>query len=131
MKYLTRFKLEVAVPVVEANRYLQEPNMTEYLISDLKDYRKVDWYEAIEFIQWSMYLTGQYSDKGYILLVTNKELTQAQLDVISDWVSGQNSDGLGEGFEQHFSEYDEESDYEEIASFDWMTNKYKFHKLSR
>ena len=32
--------------------------------------------------------------------VDGRELTEQELEKLSDWISGQNSDGLGEGFEQ-------------------------------
>ena len=60
-------------------------------------------------------------------------LNQDELDFVSSWITGQNSDGLGEGFEQQefaWMPYDDDDDYYddgEMASFDWQTNNYKLH----
>lgn len=45
----------------------------------------------------------------------NRELTPSELEKIKDYISGQYSDGWGEGFEQHAIEYVDE----EIESEDW------------
>ena len=138
MKYIyrTSFCLKYEVNDLDAAReYLTEDNMTKYLVND------IDFAEAIENIVWNL-VTG---DCGYIELTTNRELTENELDKVSDWVRGQNSDGLGEGFEQQwfaetwedveYTDYDEETgeyyteterEYCGMASFDWLTNKYKF-----
>jgi hypothetical protein len=57
--------------------------------------------------------------------VTHRPLTDEESKQISEWISGQNSDGLGEGFEQQsFAEIegDDENDDWAMASFDWQTN---------
>lgn len=138
--YRTNFNLTNCVTDFEAAyEYLTEDNMTKYLKNS------VNFADNIESIVW---ILTDY-DCGYIELKTNCELTSAELDEVSDWVRGQNSDGLGEGFEQQwFAEiyedveheneyYDDELDeyitettteeeYIGCASFDWETNGYKF-----
>lgn len=62
-----------------------------------------------------------------VTLVADRELTPAHLGLLSQWISGQNSDGLGEGFEQQpFAEHEDEEDEDEVvyhmSSFDWETN---------
>ena len=70
-----------------------------------------------------------------VTLVADCQLPPEQLALLSEWISGQNSDGLGEGFEQQpFAEHDlEEEEYEDddgdyldariiMSSFDWQTN---------
>ena len=131
--YETEFNLTNPVnDFREARAYLSEDDMTKYLVDDLKGYRNRTGIDAdcIEKIEWDL-LT---EDEGIIRLITTAELTKEQLAEISDWVSGQNSDGLGEGFEQQeFAETCEEDEYGDIdwdtcvmSSFDWNTNKYIF-----
>lgn len=66
-----------------------------------------------------------------VTLIADEYLSAAQLELLSGWISGQNSDGLGEGFEQQpFAEHENEEwdvdDEEEpeivMSSFDWETN---------
>ena len=131
MKYRTYFKLTACVNDLNAaQEYLKAEDMTIYL---KEDSRLKSVSQFVEKIEWIL----KDESSGYIDLTTNKELTAEQLAIISDWVSGQNSDGLGEGFEQqNFACYEDEGliGYEGskwdnetiIASFDWETNQYIF-----
>lgn len=141
--YKTNFNLECPVlDIQEANDYLQEDDMTKYLLDSLRDDKvNPEEIEKVEYIYWV--LTSNCS--GSIILTANDTLLPATLDKISEWVSGQCSDGLGEGFEQQPFAYYENSDgdyYDEednwvedndycMASFDWQTNDYKFTQVSR
>lgn len=139
--YKTNFNLECPVlDIQEANDYLQEDDMTKYLLDSLRNDKVTpEEIEKVEDIYWTM----TSNDTGSIVLTANDKLLPATLDKISEWVSGQCSDGLGEGFEQQpFANYeDKDGDYydgseEEVepewcmASFDWETNKYKFTQVS-
>lgn len=104
----------------EANAYLQEDAMAKYLDPDLSN--------VVEFVEWS--LTDEQSWK--VTVVANRDLTTEESERMSDWISGQNSDGLGEGFEQQpfaevvdeYMDDDDEGllcDYD-MASFDWEDN---------
>lgn len=140
--YKTNFNLEWPVNDFDAaQNYLQEDNMTEYLLDSLHDDGKFseDEIAKIKHIEWNL----RDEQSGYILLTATEVLSNVMLDAISDWVSGQNSDGLGEGFEQQpFAEYIEENDYGyeddeyyqednyHMASFDWQNNDYKFKRIS-
>lgn len=132
--YRTHFKLDSPVlNILDAQDYLRSSNMTGYLRTD---YEYEDLRDAIISIEWLLV----DKDSGYIELKTIRKFTDSELERISNWVSGQNSDGLGEGFEQQdFASYimkdgklldsvKDEYDYEDwrTASFDWETNKYKF-----
>jgi len=134
--YKTNFSLEWPVNDFDAaHDYLVEEDMTVYLIDNLK-YEKVSEDEINKIVKIEWNLTDEQS--GYILLITTDVLPMNVLDKISDWVSGQNSDGLGEGFEQQpFAEteddYYDDEDYDReyhMSSFDWKTNKYKFKRIS-
>lgn len=48
---------------------------------------------------------------GYVDVVLNAPLNDSEVDELKDWISGQNSDGLGEGFEQREIETDDGSLY--------------------
>ena len=136
--YRTYFNLDYPVlDINEARDYLGADSMEKYLKSDTRIAEDIR--NAVVNIKWI--LTTEMS--GHIDLVTSKELNDTELKSISDWVSGQNSDGLGEGFEQQdFACYDVDEDGDPIdsrrawdyegetetvmASFDWQTNEYIF-----
>lgn len=128
--YRTYFKLTACVNDFEAaKQYLIEDDMVKYLQGDRRCSDST--YNKIKKISWI--LTDEMS--GHIDLETIEALSKEELSNISDWVSGQNSDGLGEGFEQQdFAFYndsygEDEDEYEQnyvMASFDWKSNKYLF-----
>ena len=144
--YVTEFNLAVDVPVKEADKYLQEDDMVEYLKDELKNNTTLKPTDLLSLV-WAMDGSSKYSDHGTITLETTRELTDRELAIVSKFVSGQNSDGLGEGFEQRFevddtpvnytgysTGYDDEEDEDyadsstALASFDWKTNNYRFKK---
>jgi len=134
--YCTDFELTNDVnDYRKACKYLQDDDMCKYLIADLEYYKKVDpeYIDSIVDIVWDL----RTSNSGKILLTTTRELPGEVLDIISDWVRGQNSDGLGEGFEQQdfAAVYDKDEygdiDIYDMASFDWETNDYPFYLLTK
>lgn len=122
MTYETRFNL--TAPVIDydaASEYLVEDDMTKYLKND----DRVLGRDKVAHIEWELW-TEYY---GYITVETYGALTPEESRSISEWIRGQCSDGLGEGFEQRdFACYpeDEEDGYSEwiMASFDWEINDY-------
>lgn len=100
--YRTTGTLTDSIPhhlIADAQEYLQEPDMTEYLDNDWMQ-------ESIVFIGWTL------SGDGYNWRVdayTTRELRDDELKELSAWVSGQNSDGHGEGFEQQDFAWRDES----------------------
>lgn len=138
-KYRTNFNLIADVRDLDAaQEYLTEDNMAEYLRDSLDDscsYFNIPMghlRDKVISLEWHL----ESSDSGYIELCTKTEFTPEELAQISEWVGGQNSDGLGEGFEQQdFANYeddsydDEEEEHWVMASFDWKTNKYIFTKV--
>lgn len=134
--YRTYFNLTADVKDFDAARdFLKDDDMKQYMKGDKRVPDNV--YETIESIDWIL----KDVDSGIIELKTTRELTQKELENISDWVCGQCSDGLGESFEQQsFANYeDDEYNYDDedgeyyddndnyiMASFDWKTNNYIF-----
>lgn len=121
MKYLykTEFHLRAKVnDFDEASNYLTEDDMTKYLIDDNDIPAEVR--EAVIRIEWEL-LDDDY---GKIFLTTKRKLTEKELEPISDWVGGQNSDGLGEGFEQQdFADYFDEDAYH--SDHEWWEERYQ------
>lgn len=147
--YRTYFNLTNRVnDLWEAQDFLKEDDMTDYLKKDNNIAETIK--NKISKIEWIL------KDKrsGHIDLTTTEEMSDIELNVISKWVSGQNSDGLGESFEQqdfanycyadtqefedkysrygndYDEEYDEAFDTYITASFDWETNDYIFEFIS-
>lgn len=108
--------LEVPVSDLTAAReYLNEP-METYLDPPL--------ISVVHTIRWDLKNEAEW----FVDVVTNRRLTDEESAAVSEWISGQNSDGLGEGFEQQdFAEhFDEDSDHDDddtMSSFDWRINK--------
>lgn len=137
--YQTKFYLLADVKDLnDAQAYLEEDNMLNYF--DNEQIKR-----KLQSIEWQLVDEGS----GYIEVIANTELNDNELEEVSAYIAGQNSDGLGEGFEtQDFANYDaalideygnENSelawadDYEEdwvMASFDWQNNDYKLELVS-
>lgn len=139
--YTTKFTLtDLVLDLESANDYLAEDDMVDYF----DEYKEIgvtkDLIKKVISINWEL----QTRDSGKITVKTNALLTYKERKTVSRWISGQNSDGLGEGFEQQdFANYDVnrydydgneisvwdlDDDYEEywvMASFDWQTNDYE------
>lgn len=103
-----------------AEAYLSEDDMTQYVDDPLRS--------KLERVEWQL----EDADGGVIVVEANQELTQDELSELSEWIGGQCSDGLGEGFEQQrfaeFWEYVDDAGEEDcigMISFDWKSNKYK------
>lgn len=89
--YRTYFDLSDNIPDkrwMEARKYLDEDNMANYLPDELS--------EKVILIQYDLIT----NNKGFINIISNALLTQEELIELKNELDGQNSDGLGEGFEQ-------------------------------
>lgn len=137
--YQTKFYLLADVlDLNDARAYLEEDNMLNYF--DNEQIKR-----KLRSIEWHLIDEGS----GYVEVIANTELSDNELEEISAYISGQNSDGLGEGFEQQdFASYDAalideygnennslvwDDDYEEdwvMASFDWQNNDYALELVS-
>lgn len=132
-KYQTRFNLLAAVLDIDAAQaYLSEDDMLDYFDNEAikSKLKSIDWI-----------LEDDVS--GYIEVIANEELSDDELEEIADYIKGQNSDGLGEGFSsqdfanydanlyalsgEEIREYEEDDELEEdwvMAKFDWESNDY-------
>lgn len=115
--------------VEAAQAFLTDDDMTQYIHPDALQ-------EAVDKIEWKLHDDGH---TYHITAVTNRTLGPTELGELGSWVSGQNSDGLGESFEQQdFAWYDEECGecgdngwgcecgLGHMISFDWKTNQSTF-----
>lgn len=112
--------------LAEAQAYLTEDDMTQFLDEPLKS--------AVALIRWNLNSDG---NSYYVEAICHRELDDAELKQLADWTSGQNSDGLGEGFEQQDFAWDrgdsyDDDEYDEdgsMISFDWQTNDSTFERV--
>ena len=89
--YSTNFNLASPLgDMDQAQEYLSEDDMTKYF--DDKDSFK----DAVVSMDWVL----DDETGGHVEVKTNRELTSQEQKDLLDWIDGQNSDGLGEGFEQ-------------------------------
>lgn len=110
-----------------AQAYLVEHDMTQFVDDSVE--------AKVAHVEWHLHADGH---NYHVDVKTIKPLNDDELRVMGEWISGQNSDGLGEGFEQQeFAEEqaDECGDCEDcengyecdraygMISFDWQTNK--------
>lgn len=91
-----------------AQEYLTEDDMAQYLDAPLN--------ELVPVLVWNLHADGyNYHIDAYAV----RELTVAEQKLLSENCSGQNSDGLGEGFEQQdFAWSDEATEDEDCSSCD-------------
>ena len=88
-KYEQEFHLNAPVNDYDAaQKYLSEDDMSQYLPEELK--------ESVRSVEWKL----DDEESGKIEIHTTRELTPDEQSKLNDWIEGQNSDGLGEGFEQ-------------------------------
>lgn len=124
--YRTGGSLKQAVTDLQAARaYLDEP------MEDFVKYSELADPTVVFTIRWDLV----DEETWQVVVITTRPLTAEESATLSEWISGQNSDGLGEGFEQQaFAEQggrNQWGDYEDaededgnilMASFDWETN---------
>jgi hypothetical protein len=87
--------------VAEAQAYLTDDDMTQYLDDSIA--------KRIEHVEWKLEADGH---AWSVTAFATRRLSEDEQRVLSEWVSGQNSDGLGEGFEQQDFAWDEDEETE-------------------
>lgn len=139
--YEVKGTLTHAIPedVAAAQEYLTSDDMTQYLLDPT--WGEKELIGKVGHIEWKLEGDGyHWSVRVYAL----RELTDDELRVLGEWVSGQNSDGLGEGFEQQDfaasdcgecwacedrSGWGNACEEPSMCSFDWETNEHKFVRI--
>lgn len=141
-EYRTDFKLDYPVNDFEAARdYLHDDDMAAYLREDLVEGNRPAVAQSLVSVSFDL----DDEQHGHVSVVMDMALSASDSAYISEWIKGQASDGLGEGFEQRpfaqcwvnegemEEEYDDEDEaYHEVeaepvyemCSFDWETNNY-------
>lgn len=106
--YHMPFRLTRPVNDIEkASAYLTADQMIDYLLDDSEVLKSAR--DRVFQIEWQL----STATTGNVVLVSKKPLTNVELGSIAGWVVGQNSDGLGEGFEQQpFACYLNDEEYE-------------------
>lgn len=96
-----------------ANMNEVETELQKY--TSLDDINMVEYYDENSSVKdklvsmdWEIRETND-TPYGYVDIVLNAPLNDSEVDELKDWISGQNSDGLGEGFEQRRIETDDGS----------------------
>ena len=91
--------------VAQAQAYLTDDDMTQYLDKECGPIEHIEWKLEADGHNWS------------VTAYTQRELTDDELKALSSWISGQNSDGLGESFEQQDFAWDQEPAEEQDCSY--------------
>lgn len=120
LRYRTTGSLTGTIPaeaVGLAQDYLTNDDMTQYL----DDNRYPTLKDVIGHIRWHLNADGH---TWYVEALAYRELTVVELEGLAQWVSGQNSDGLGEGFEQQDFCWVEEDEPDEDCSHCDGTGEY-------
>lgn len=88
-EYKSNFLLEAEVNDFDAaQQYLTSDDMSQYLPKELQD--------VVTSVDWTL----DDESSGHVSVKTTRDLTDSEKTQLQDWIDGQNSDGLGEGFEQ-------------------------------
>lgn len=89
LRYSQEFSMQSPVNDLEAaQNYLSDDDMTKYVPDELVN--------VVQKAEWVL----DDESSGHINIETTRELGVEEQKILSDWIEGQNSDGLGEGFEQ-------------------------------
>lgn len=132
--------IEGEAAIRDAQHYLQFMSDDDSEPANMEQYLDPPLNEVVEDLRWHLDSNGH--DYRVVAFAT-RDLTQDELKKLGSEVSGQNSDGLGEGFEQQdFAEQDAEcgechgcengfgcDEYGGMISFDWETNPHEFVRI--
>lgn len=108
----------------EFDKFYCDEDMTEYFDDgELK--------EKIHGIFWNIVvIKEELVGKVVVLIDDNQNLSKDEIEEIKDFIEGQNSDGLGEGFEQReIRTHDDELIYVSFWDIDnyWAKGDYKIY----
>lgn len=128
--YHMPFRLTRPVNDIEkASAYLTADQMIDYLLDDSEVLKSAR--DRVFQIEWQL----STATTGNVVLVSKKPLTNVELGSIAGWVMSQNSDGLGEGFEQqpfacYLNDEEYEADLEETREYIDPDNYYSVASFS-
>lgn len=105
---VTEFTLSHPVSNIEAaNRYLASEDMTRYLGPT---------FPSVLNISWRL----KTAEAGTVSVIATEDITHDELEGLREWISDQNSDGLGESFaEQAFAVHGHT-----CSEFNWESDDY-------
>lgn len=106
-----------------AQDYLVDDDMLQFLQGDVEGGHVPAELGSVTSITWVL-----TSNSSGVVLLESPELPDAALTALSEWIRGQNSDGLGEGFEQQ-DPYYSGTDFKG-RSFNWEDSDYTLQPVS-
>lgn len=133
--YETDFSLEFPVNDYNAAKeYLENiTDMTDVFKERVSRTNMAYLQDKVKDISWKL----DDESNGRVVITTDGRLSSKAQEYLADWISGQNSDGIGNSFEQQpfaltvLDEDDFDAGYEDsyiTSSFDWTTNEYELHE---
>ena len=136
--YKAKFKLtNPVIDIEEARKYLEQNDITRYM--QYANYISNDTYREIDKLEIKL----KTNKSGYVKMTTKSELSEKELDIISDWLKEQLIGDIGDSFSnEDFANYDA-TEYQDLiraengnleqgfirAEFD-MDNEYIFEFVS-
>ncbi len=127
--YKYRLDFELSEPLrdesfYEAQDYLHDFDMTQYFVCEYRSPEQQALKDVLAHVEWDL----DNLSEGHVDIITSSPLSDKQIAMIYDEICGQNSDGLGEGFEQQdfacWTETEESGEgyYEEIREgyYEWI-----------
>ncbi len=99
--YKYRLEFELSEPLrdesfYEAQDYLHDEDVTKYFVCEYRSPEQQALKDILAHVEWDL----DNLSEGHVDIITSSPLSDKQIAMIYDEICGQNSDGLGEGFEQ-------------------------------
>ena len=109
-RYQLEFKLSEPLRfehLEEANEYLHDNDMTQFFTCEFRSPEQQAMKDILAHVEWKL----KDVNGGVVDIITSSPLTDRQKNLVYGEILGQNTDGLGEGFEQQdFANWREEEE---------------------